>query len=61
MTGPRDYHTRWSKLERERQMPYALTYTWNLKRVDKHEFIYETDMAAEKEWGWERNGLGVWD
>ena len=60
MIGPRDYHTSWSKLERERQMPYAITYTWNLKR-DRDESIYKTDMAAKKERGWERNGLGVWD
>ena len=31
MDGPRDYHTEWSKLERERQTPYDVTYMWNLK------------------------------
>ena len=25
MGGPRDYHTKWSKLERERQIPYDIT------------------------------------
>ena len=24
------YHTKWSKSERESQIPYAITYTWNL-------------------------------
>ena len=27
----RDDHTKWSKSERERQIPYDLTYMWNLK------------------------------
>ena len=31
MSGPRDYHTKWSKSERERQIPYDITYMWNLK------------------------------
>ena len=31
MDGPRDYHTKWSKSERERQIPYDITYMWNLK------------------------------
>ena len=31
MDGPRDYHTKWSKSERERQIPYNITYMWNLK------------------------------
>ena len=31
MDGPRDYLTKWSKSERERQIPYAITYMWNLK------------------------------
>ena len=26
----RDYHTKWSKTERERQIPYEITYTWDL-------------------------------
>ena len=32
MDGPRDYHTKWSKSDRERQIPYAITYMWNLKK-----------------------------
>ena len=30
--GPRDYHTKQSKSERERQVPYGSTYMWNLNR-----------------------------
>ena len=29
--GPRDYHTKQTKSERERQIPYDITYMWNLK------------------------------
>ena len=31
MDGPRDYHTKWSKSDRERQILYDITYMWNLK------------------------------
>ena len=31
MDATRDYHTKWSKSERERQIPYDITYMWNLK------------------------------
>ena len=30
MYGTRDSHTKWSKSERERQIPYGITYIWNL-------------------------------
>ena len=30
MDRPRDYYTNWKRSERERQMPYAITYVWNL-------------------------------
>ena len=42
MDGPRDYHTKWSKSERERQILYNITYMWNLK-YDTNELIYETE------------------
>ena len=28
MDGRRDYHTKWSKLERERQISYEIIYVW---------------------------------
>ena len=31
MDGPRDYHTKQIKSERERQIPYDITYVWNLQ------------------------------
>ena len=45
MDGPREYHTKQSKSERERQMPYDTTYMWNLKYIDEH--IYETKTIIE--------------
>ena len=44
MDGPRGYHTKWSKSERERQISYDITYMWNLKS-DTNELTYkrETD------------------
>ena len=35
--GPRVCHTGRSKLEREKQIPYANTYVWNLKKKKKKE------------------------
>ena len=28
MDGPRDYHTKWSKPDRERQISYDIAYIW---------------------------------
>ena len=42
MDATRDYHAKWSKSDRERQIPYDITYMWNLK-YDTNEPIYEPD------------------
>ena len=39
MAGPRDYHTKWNKSERERQLSYDITDMQNLK-YDTNEYIY---------------------
>ena len=31
MDGPGDYHPKWSKPDRERQISHEITYMWNLK------------------------------
>ena len=41
MDATRDYHTKWSKSERDRQVPHDIIYMWNLK-YDTSEPIYET-------------------
>ena len=46
MDGPRDYHTKCNKSERERQIPYDITYMWNLK-YDTNELIYETETDSQ--------------
>ena len=45
MDVPRDYHTKRRKSERERQIPYDVTYMWNLKD-DTMEPIYETETES---------------
>ena len=37
-------HTKGSKSERQRQMPYDISYTWNLK-YDPNELIEETGLT----------------
>ena len=46
MDGPRDDHTKESKSERERQIPYGITYMWNLK-YDTNKHVYETEMDLQ--------------
>ena len=67
LDGHRDYHTKWSKLDRERQTPHDITYMWNLKMVKMILFIKQKKthrhrkqlMVTEGEAG--RDILGVWD
>ena len=35
MNGTRDYHTKWSKSEREKPISYINAYMWNLKKNPK--------------------------
>ena len=42
MDGSRDYHTKW----RERQIPYDITYMWNLK-YNTNEPIYKTERDSQ--------------
>ena len=50
MDGPRNYHTKWrkSERERERQILYDTTSMWNLK-YDTNELIYETERLEDIE------------
>jgi len=67
MGATRDSHTKFSKSERERQMPYDITDMWNLK-YGTNEPIYKTEtdsqrlridlwLPREREREWD--GLGV--
>ena len=42
MDATRDYQIKWSKSERERQIPNDISYMWNLK-YDTNEAIYKTE------------------
>ena len=51
MDGLREYHTKWSKSDRERQILYDTTYKdkyymWNLKN-DTNEVIYKTEIDLQ--------------
>ena len=46
MDATKDYHIKCSKSERERQIPYDVTYMWNLK-YDTNELIYETETESQ--------------
>ena len=43
MDRTRDSHTKWSKPERKRQIPYDITYLWNLK-YGTDDAIYKTEI-----------------
>ena len=47
MDGPRDYHTMWSKPDKERQISYDIAYMWNLKKNDTNELIYKTEIDPQ--------------
>ena len=46
MDETRDYHMKWSKSERERQIPYDIAYMWNLK-YGTNEPIYKTETDSQ--------------
>ena len=45
MDASRNYH-KWSKSGREKQIPYDITYIWNLK-YGTDELIYKTEIDIE--------------
>ena len=46
MDTTRNSHTKLGKSERERQMPYDITYMWNLK-YGTNEPIYKTETDSQ--------------
>ena len=45
----RDYHTKWSKSERERQISCAIAYMWNLEKGYKWTYLQNTNRVADVE------------
>ena len=69
MDGPRDYHTKRSKSDRERQI-YDITYMWNLKKWYKWTYLQNRNRLTDLEnqilvtkgdSGGGGDKLGVWD
>ena len=58
MDATRDSHTKRSKSDRERQIPYYITYMGDLKH-DTNELIYETDSQTERTDLWLPRGRGA--
>ena len=64
----RDYHTKWSKSEKERQIPYGITYMWQQK-LHKRSYLWKRNrltgivkrlVVAKGEGEWGRDRLRVW-
>ena len=48
MGGPRDYHVKWSKPDREGQISCAIAYMWNLKKENAtNELTYKTEIGPQ--------------
>ena len=47
MDGPGDYHNKWSKSDRERQISDDIVYMQNLKKKDTNELIYTTETDSQ--------------
>ena len=47
MHGPRDYHSKWSKSDSERQISCDIAHMWNLKKEDTNELIYKTEINPQ--------------
>ena len=60
MDGPRDYHTEWSKSDRERKISYAIAYMWNLKRWYKWTYLQNRNRLTdfENKHGYQRGKVG---
>ena len=67
MERPRDYHTKWSKSDRERQISYDIAYMPNLKKWYKWTYLQNRNRFTDLEnklmvtGGVGRDRLGVWD
>ena len=64
MDATADYHSKWNKSERERQIPYDVAYMWNLKHGTnepmKQKQTERADLWLPRGGRWVRGGLGVW-
>ena len=49
MDGPRDCHTKQSKLNRERQILHDITYMWNVKKWYKWTYLCNGNRVTDVE------------
>ena len=47
MDGPREFHTEWSKSDREGKISYGIPCMWDLKRNDTNELTYKTEQDSQ--------------
>ena len=47
--GPRDYHTKWCKSDREWQISYDIAYMWNLKEGNKWNYSQNRNRSTDIE------------
>ena len=60
MDATGDYHTKWSESDRERQIPYDITYMWNLKKY-KWTYLQKRNRLTHRKqtYGYQRGKVGV--
>ena len=49
MSGPRDFYTKWSQSERERQKLHGIVYMWNLKKWYKWTYLQNRNTLTDIE------------
>ena len=47
MDGQEDFHTEWSKPDREGEIPYEIPYKWNLKEMIQMNLLTKQKQAHE--------------
>ena len=45
MDGPRHYHTKWSKSEKDKY--HIISHTWNIKKKDTNELTCKTEIDSQ--------------
>ena len=61
MNGCVHYHTKWSKVDRERQISHDITYMWNLKKMIQMNLFTkykQTHRLRKQSYGYQRGKEG---
>ena len=61
MDGPRDYHTKWSKSDREREISYDIAYMWNQKKGTNELFLNRNRLTDIENKLWLPKGKVGWE